>query len=247
LSHDDVLAPTRVEEDIKRLHTIPDAKITFSRLTIIDGSGRTVKELEYAFERVTNLYEVFANSGVNFCSMTVHRSCFAQVGLFNERNRTTQDVEMALRLARHYVFYHSEKGITYSRDHGERGTYALSQQRREGVAMLCRFVRDELEFREFFPRAAGDRKAIQDGWQWLSYLHSGFQQDQYAAECARLAALSQKSSLLAWLTTFAGPARLLSQPSFERLGRLASHAAHRVSRRRRSDQSGDQRAPTHSI
>jgi glycosyltransferase involved in cell wall biosynthesis len=244
LSHDDVLAPTRVEEDIERLRTIPDAKITFSRLMIIDGSGGTVKELEYAFDRVTNLYEVFANSGVNFCSMTVHRSCFDAVGLFNEQNRTTQDVEMALRLARRYVFYNSPKGITYSRDHGERGTYALSQQRREGVAMLCRFVRDELGFREFFPRAIGDRKAIQDGWLWLSYLHRGFQQDQYSRECERLAALSQKSPLLAWLTTFARPARVLARPSFERLEQLASYTARRVWRGRRS---AERRAPTHSI
>jgi glycosyltransferase involved in cell wall biosynthesis len=231
LSHDDVLAPTRVEADIDRLREIPDAKITFSRLTIIDSEGRTVRDLEYPFDRVTNLYEVFANSGVNFCSMTVHRSCFDVVGLFNEDNRTTQDVEMALRLARRYVFHHSPKALTYSRDHGERGTYALSQQRREGVAMLCRFVRDELGFREFFPRAIGDRKAIRDGWLWLGSLHRGFQQNQYSEECDRLAALSQSSSLLAWLTTFSGPARVLARPSVGRLGHLASHAVRFASRR----------------
>jgi hypothetical protein len=46
-----------------------------------------------------------------------------------------------------------------------------------------------------------------------------------------LAALSQSSSLLAWLTTFSGPARVLARPSVGRLGHLASHAVRFASRR----------------
>ena len=103
LSHDDMFSPDRIEEDVRTFKDNPSCMVVFCRKrAIIDLKGHIVRQYDYPVSLISNPYETLIEQNVNMCSMTINKTCFDKTGLFDELNRTTQDVMMTLELVRHY-------------------------------------------------------------------------------------------------------------------------------------------------
>lgn len=149
LSHDDYFGVNRIEEDII-LALQTGAKVTFSRMFVVDGTGNFSYEMPRFMEVTQCPYDTLSLSGINFCSMTVHRSCFEKSGYFNETSKTLQDVEMILLLARHFPFYYNKNAISYSRDHSNRDTYQKKNLHTAESVQLAEYVNSRFSLVEFF-------------------------------------------------------------------------------------------------
>lgn len=199
LSHDDVFATNRLEEDLIVIENCPDAKIIFCLIKIIDAKGEIIGEETYPIQKVTNCYEALMLGGVDMCTMTIHKSCFDKTGLFNESNKTNQDVEMTLRLASAFPFHLNTRAVTFKREHLKRGTYTLSEHQKADLIKLCDFIHNELNLKNFFPNLSDNEREILDAWTYMGNLYSGWGANHYADECYRLAILANKNVVNRWI------------------------------------------------
>lgn len=184
LSHDDLFSPDRIEGDMEVARNFSDARVIFCRIAEIDEKGLVVEAHKYPLDSVRNLRDVMILRGLHMCAVTIHKSCFNRTGYFNETNRTTQDVEMSLLLAKHYHFHMNNSSITYARDHSDRGTRTLTDQHKEDIHTLAEFVRTTFTISDFFPDIDdNDNIVLSDAWIWMGDLYSGFGSYVYADEC----------------------------------------------------------------
>jgi len=187
LSHDDLASSNRVESDLEFLSHDHDVRILFCKTAEIDSSGHPLTEVQYPIHRVTNPRDALELGGVDFCSMTIHRSCFLRVGKFNERNLTMQDTEMSLRLASEYTFFFNENATSYRREHPSRGTHVSPDQKKRDQLLLCGTVHDELGIESFFPDLTDDSRSRAEAWMWMASFYGTFGAFQYAQESYRAA------------------------------------------------------------
>ncbi len=214
LSHDDLYNEKRIEEDIKILKK-NNCKITYSKLIIINWKGVILKELIPEITKVKCPYDVMKLSGINMCSMTIHKSCFKKVGLFNEKNKTIQDVEMSLLLAKYYKFYYNSNAITYCRDHTQRGSYLLKKEHYDDSMYMCDFIKNKFTLNEFFSIDSSllNQKQIASYYIKLADVYNNFQGYKYADECNKVAFSHDKRMLSKqYLFKLLGSERILSFP-----------------------------------
>jgi glycosyltransferase involved in cell wall biosynthesis len=183
LSHDDLFSPNRIEEDINLIKKDNSIRVTFCKLASIDSKGALIKEHEYILQKVTNPREALLLGGVNMCTMTIHRSCFDKVSLFNVLNKTTQDVEMSLKLSKNFDFYLNNNAVTYCRDHDDRGTYQLSEQHEKDMAFVANLIHSQFTINDFFPDIDKlNKKQIVSAWEWMGDVYRFFRAYKYADE-----------------------------------------------------------------
>jgi glycosyltransferase involved in cell wall biosynthesis len=182
LSHDDLFHPRRIEQVMAASAGEPEVRVFFSRVVFIDERGRTLLEAPMPLERVTNPREALQLGGVDMCSMTIHRSCFEVAGLFNESNRTTQDVEMSLRLSRAFPFVLCRAAVTYKRVHPSQGTATMADRVRKDVGIFVDVIHDELSLSSFFPSLPDTPAARSEAWIWMGDLYRSFGARHYAQE-----------------------------------------------------------------
>lgn len=184
LSHDDLFSTNRIEQDIRIVTAHSNVLITYSKLAIINAKGDLVKEIILPLQKVTNPWDVLLLGGVSMCSMTIHRSCFEKVGLFNEANHTTQDVEMTLSLSKHYEFWLNNQSTSYSRVHPEQGTNTKTDQHKKDSILLANFIRNNFTFHDFFPDLnENDSNKSGGAWRGLGDFYSFLGANEYANEC----------------------------------------------------------------
>jgi glycosyltransferase involved in cell wall biosynthesis len=218
LSHDDLFAPDRIEQDMILARENPQAKVFFSRIRIIDAEGRFVREVQYPLDRVTNPREALRLGGVDMCSMTIHKTCFERTGRFNERNRTNQDVEMSLRLAAAFPFIYSRRAVTFKRIHPASGTSTQRDEVRRDTALLMDVIHDELSLKAFFPSLGDDPDQVAEAWIWMGDFYRSFGALHYADE-SFVNALDVGSQ---WERTVRIKARRLNRPWINRLLNLGA-------------------------
>ena len=114
LSHDDFYSPTRIEDDMEFVSHNREAKVLYSDFYKIDDSGVIFDVAKFKIDKIVSVRQVLEQNGMHFCAITLHRSIFEEVGFFNERNWTMQDVEMVIKLSRDHVFYKVESKINTS-------------------------------------------------------------------------------------------------------------------------------------
>ena len=175
LSHDDMFSPDRIEEDVRTFKDNPSCMVVFCRKrAIIDLKGHIVRQYDYPVSLISNPYETLIEQNVNMCSMTINKTCFDKTGLFDELNRTTQDVMMTLELVRHYSFYANTKATTYLREHPNRGTHVLTNLHKHDSLALANYIFGHFTFYDFFPHLIDnkDGKQLSRAWSWLGNLYS---------------------------------------------------------------------------
>jgi glycosyltransferase involved in cell wall biosynthesis len=188
LSHDDRFSPDRVEEDVRVIREHPNAKIVFCGVAIINSAGEFVKNAVYPIYHVSNPHDVMQLSGVHMCTMTVHKSCFEKVGMFNESNVTAHDTEMSLLLSKYFGYYFNNKSITYVREHATRGTHRLKAQHKKDRLMVAELIQKNFTISDFYPDShAYDDLQLFNAWIWMGNLYCSFGAFQYAADCYKKA------------------------------------------------------------
>ncbi len=217
LSHDDVFSTNRIESDLLFLEQNPDAKVVFCKSTIIDSQGAVIEDVEYPIDKVTNCCDALILGGVDMCTMTIHKSCFEKTGLFNEGNKTNQDVEMTLRLASAFPFYLNSNSVTFKREHLNRGTYILSDRKQEDLLRLCDFIHNELNLKDFFPNLGENNREISEAWIYMSNIYRSWGATHYADECYELAVLENRNILHRWVKMLAFNAKKLNNQIFNKL------------------------------
>jgi glycosyltransferase involved in cell wall biosynthesis len=120
LSHDDVYYPDKIEKQINYLKNINNNNkvILFSNFEFISSklNNRGIYRFDKKYEGHTFLL-LFMNT-VNGCTVLVPKSGFKKAGLFNPKNKSTQDYEMWLKLAAHgYHFINMDDIIVKTRIH----------------------------------------------------------------------------------------------------------------------------------
>ena len=222
LSHDDRFAADRIEQDMIAAAERPEARVLFCPIKVIDGAGNVIREPVYPVDRVTNPRDALRLGGVDMCAMTIHRSCFARVGPFNEANRTTQDVEMTLRLSAAFPFLLSPRAVTFKRVHPARGTETEAGQVRRDIRLLMDVVHDHLSVRGFFPGLADGGTGPADAWIWMGDLYRSYGAHTYADEAFRNALAVPDAG---WARALQVRARRLNSPLLDRLLRVAQRLA----------------------
>jgi len=188
LSHDDLYHEKRIAEDIKLIKKTK-AKITYSKVIVIDFKGDVKKELFADIQKVESPYDVIKLSGINMCSMTIKKLCFESVGFFNEKNKTIQDVEMSLILSKYYNFYYNDNAITFCRDHPSRGSYSLNKAHYNDSKYMCEFIKNNFTLNDFFSIDYDllDKRQIANYYIKLSDVYIIFHGFKHADNCYKLA------------------------------------------------------------
>ncbi len=184
LSHDDTFSKNRIEEDIKIIESDPDIKIVFCKVALVDMSGKIIEVSDYPIKEVRTPWDVMTLKGVHMCCITIHKSCFTEAGMFNESNKTTQDIEMSLLLSKHYGFVLNNNSETYVRLHPESGSATTKEQHKKDSLLLARFIHENIGLFDFFPHLENKEAAmIAECWQKLGDLYNYFGASDFADEC----------------------------------------------------------------
>ena len=115
LSHDDLYYPDKIQRQIEYLNSmdlsaneLPD-HIFFSASDLIDGNGQTIRKADpKKVQKTAALIDALSGNECliaeptryNFhgCSCLIHRDAFERVGLFDEKLRLLNDIDMWYRL-----------------------------------------------------------------------------------------------------------------------------------------------------
>jgi glycosyltransferase involved in cell wall biosynthesis len=129
LSHDDVYLPEKVARQIAFAADNSSAELIGSGFYMIDQHGQRVGK--YAPESlgiVQNGRDVM-DGWVHGCSLLLSRDVFRKIGMFNEQNQTTQDLEYWLKSVRSgRQIYVLPEPLCERREHPDMGTYRLKPQ-----------------------------------------------------------------------------------------------------------------------
>lgn len=128
LCHDDLYTPDKVRKQIEFIRKNPKHSevVLYSDYGIVDENSKYIKTKKITpVEPEKMQYALITGSPINGCSVLVPRACFDQVGTFDERLRTTQDIDLWFRMAERYKFMHTPDVIVMTRIHGEQGQNTL--------------------------------------------------------------------------------------------------------------------------
>lgn len=151
LSHDDTFSANRIEEDVELFNKYEDLKITYCNSVLTDSNGNIIKEYDLPYFEIRCPWDLIHFNLFCMCAMTIHKSCFYDVGLFNEFNRTTQDVEMCLLLSRRFKFIINNQARTFTRIHSEQGTVTLTNEIKTDSILFANMLYKCFSFAEIFP------------------------------------------------------------------------------------------------
>lgn len=151
LSHDDLYLPNKLEEQINFLSEHPEAKVVACNMEIIDDSGKVlytrINSLHPTIKTGRQVLEVW----VYACSLLIHKTCFDTVGLFNTAYRTTQDLEMCLRLAYHYPIIYQPDVLCQHRKHSESDSVTRADRMSRETYEVYKWMLEEFGISWFFP------------------------------------------------------------------------------------------------
>lgn len=156
LSHDDLYYPEKIEKQVTLINRNKDIKVLFCNAEMIGPDGSILKSVNYGGPEKCRGGIYFFKTWIYACSLLVHKSCFDVIGMFDEKNRTTQDVEFTLLLLYYFDVWHLQEILSKRRDHIESGFYVhgeLNIQEREQLLMA---LLDQYGITFFSPELSGE-------------------------------------------------------------------------------------------
>jgi glycosyltransferase involved in cell wall biosynthesis len=149
LSHDDRFLPGKTATQLAFVAQNPEIRVVCCNLQKIDEQGRVIGENYEHLSVIRNGYDVLT-SWIFGSAIMIHRSALASAGPFNESNRTTQDLEMWLRLVEHHPIHLMPEILTQYRVHKEAGSRTEPGYRRDKDALFARML-DRYDAKYFDP------------------------------------------------------------------------------------------------
>lgn len=154
LSHDDLWLPAKLERQIEFLRRYPQFKACYSDYLVIDSHGAVLRQVETPwYPRVQALRRLFGQMYIGGSTVLVERTCFDQVGAFSEVLRTTQDVDMWVRLLRQFEIGRVAEVLAKERVHSRQGSRTVEAHDQEKQATFQRLF-EELGVVGLFPEWA---------------------------------------------------------------------------------------------
>ena len=126
LSHDDIYCKDKIELQIEYIRQHRDAAFLCGGFEKVDIEGnllsRVLQDDRTLIENGRQALSVY----IFGCTTLIKKTCFDDVGGFNEANRTTSDDEMWLKIIRKYKLHYIDKILCKERIHPEQVGARLS-------------------------------------------------------------------------------------------------------------------------
>jgi glycosyltransferase involved in cell wall biosynthesis len=139
LSHDDRYLPAKVATQLAFLDGNPSARVVGCNFELIDEHGHVTSEFHEHLSVVRTGREVLS-SWIYGCGLLIDRAALIDAGLFNESNRTTQDLEMWLRLVERNPIQLIPDVLAQFRQHAEAGSRTESRYQRDKDELFARIL-----------------------------------------------------------------------------------------------------------
>jgi len=123
LDSDDYWTSDKLAQQVKILDSKPKVGIVYGRMPIINEQGERVgmKPAGVSGKNFKELLEVWGDLPTS--SIMTRRECFEKAGLFDTSLATMEDIDMWIRIARHYDLFEIEDRIlAYYRRHNQQIT-----------------------------------------------------------------------------------------------------------------------------
>jgi glycosyltransferase involved in cell wall biosynthesis len=151
LSHDDLWLPTKLEYQVNFLLKSPQFKACYTDYFIIDSQGVILKEVEtpwYPRQQAARI--MFGQMYMGGSTMLIERACFERAGWFSETLRTTQDVDMWMRLLRYFEIGRIPEKLAKERTHPGQDSRKVAIHDQEKAETYSRIF-EEWGVAELFP------------------------------------------------------------------------------------------------
>jgi glycosyltransferase involved in cell wall biosynthesis len=155
LSHDDRYLPDKVSTQLAFLDGNPEARVAGCNFQIIDEHGNVTSEFREHLSIVRTGRDVLS-SWIYGCGLIIDRAALIDAGRFNESNRTTQDLEMWLRLAERDAIHLMPNVLAQFRRHAEAGSQTETRYQRDKDELFARIL-DRYDAAYFDPAATTPR------------------------------------------------------------------------------------------
>jgi glycosyltransferase involved in cell wall biosynthesis len=162
LSHDDRYLPAKVSTQLAFLDRNPEARIVGCNFELIDEHGDVTSEFREPLRIVRTGRDVLS-SWIYGCGLMIDRAALVDAGLFNESNRTTQDLEMWLRLVERHPIHLIADVLAQFRQHAEAGSRTESRYQRDKDELFARIL-DRYDAAYFDPAATTPRQRADLYW-----------------------------------------------------------------------------------
>ena len=162
LSHDDRHLPEKTARQLGYLDRNPGVRIVGCDFDLIDAQGEVTGEHREQLPVIRTGRELM-RSWVNGCCLMIHRSALLDAGLFNESNRTTQDLEMWLRLIERDPIHLLPEILVQLRVHAESGSRTESRYQRDKDELFARILQ-RYDVVYFDPTAKAPRQRAETYW-----------------------------------------------------------------------------------
>jgi glycosyltransferase involved in cell wall biosynthesis len=139
LSHDDRYLPEKVSTQLEFLDRNPEVRIVGCNFEIIDEHGNITSEFREHLGIVRTGREVLS-SWIYGCGLMIDHAALIDAALFNESNRTTQDLEMWLRLVERDPIHLLPDVLAQFRRHAEAGSRTETRHQRDKDELFGRIL-----------------------------------------------------------------------------------------------------------
>lgn len=129
LSHDDIYLPDKILKEVEALVSLKNKKTVIGcNVDIVNLKRDLIKHNHIPIEakRSVTCYLAFdQTTGLNGCSLLIHKNLFKEFGNFDVELKVTQDYDMWYRLAKNVDFKFIDDNLVLSRQHEEQGSKTL--------------------------------------------------------------------------------------------------------------------------
>ena len=148
LDADDVWEPEKLRVQIQLVSEHPEIKLVCTGFALM--GRRRARERKLKRDRMGNLFPLlYSNSFVRTSTVLMAKSCFQDVGFFDERYRSAEDYDLWLRVARRYPIAYIKQTLVRYRKHEDNVSLDKITLRRNALDVL----RAHYDQREISPRA----------------------------------------------------------------------------------------------
>jgi glycosyltransferase involved in cell wall biosynthesis len=162
LSHDDRYLPEKVARQLAFVDRNPDVRIVGCNFELIDRQDNVTSEFRENLSVVRTGREVMS-SWVYGCGLMIHRSLLEGAAPFNESNRTTQDLEMWLRIVEQVPIHLMPDVLAQFRVHAEAGSRTESRYQKDKDDLFARIL-DRYDATYFDPGATTAQQRAGTYW-----------------------------------------------------------------------------------
>ena len=186
LSHDDVFLPQKIERQVALLQASPQFQGCYTDFWVMDARGIILrKESTPWYPRERAIWALFGHMYINGSTTLIEKRCFESVGLFEERFRHTQDVDLWVRFLECFEFARLSEPLLKSRSHPAQDSWKHQLQLTEEQSVYLQAFERLAPARE----AAGKPEEAARAYTWLGDIMLQkrawyqFAQEQYQKAC----------------------------------------------------------------